>query len=64
MVLLGRGFKKRYFYPHFLDKGCTPPLSTLSTSADFMILDGVGPVDNRPSTDLLHHFIHFLNFLI
>ena len=25
MVLLGRGYKKRYFYPHFLDKGCTPP---------------------------------------
>ena len=20
-------------------------------------LDGVGPVDNRPSTDLLHHFV-------
>ena len=23
-------------------------------------LDGVGPVDNRPSTDQLHHFVHFL----
>ena len=21
-------------------------------------LDGVGPVDNRPSTDKLHHFVH------
>ena len=25
-----------------------------------MKLDGVGPVDNRPSTDQLHHFIQIL----
>ena len=24
-------------------------------------LDGVGPVDNRPSTDKLHHFAHQKN---
>ena len=24
-------------------------------------LDGVGPVDNRPSTDQLHHFVHFFS---
>ena len=23
----------------------------------FVKLDGVGPVDNRPSTDKLHHFV-------
>ena len=23
----------------------------------FQKLDGVGPVDNRPSTDKLHHFV-------
>ena len=23
-------------------------------------LDGVGPVDNRPSTNQLHNFVHFL----
>ena len=22
-------------------------------------LDGVGPIDNRPSTDPLHHFVQF-----
>ena len=22
-------------------------------------LDGVGPIDNRPSTNQLHHFVHF-----
>ena len=26
-------------------------------------LDGVGPVDNRPSTDQLHHFVNLFNIL-
>ena len=26
-----------------------------------MKLDGVGPVDNRPSTDKLHHFVKKTN---
>ena len=25
-------------------------------------LDGVGPVDNRPSTNQLHHFFHFRSY--
>ena len=28
-------------------------------SMDFSKLDGVGPVNNRPSTDQLHHFVQF-----
>ena len=27
-------------------------------------LDGVGPVDNRPSTDQLHRFVLFLFFVL
>ena len=27
-------------------------------------LDGVGPVDNRPSTDKLHHFVQFFLFFL
>ena len=26
-------------------------------------LDGVGPVDNRPSTDQLYHFLNFFVFV-
>ena len=26
-------------------------------------LDGVGPVDNRPSTDQLHHFVDFFKII-
>ena len=34
-----------------------------SATLGLLKLDGVGPVDNRPSTDQLHHFItHFFNF--
>ena len=28
-----------------------------SAADDTLKLDGVGPVDNRPSTDKLHHFV-------
>ena len=26
---------------------------------DIQKIDGVGPIDNRPSTDKLHYFVHF-----
>ena len=29
----------------------------LSNTGNKVKLDGVGPVDNRPSTDRLHHFV-------
>ena len=29
-----------------------------STNSLVIKLDGVGPVDNRPSTDKLHHFVN------
>ena len=32
-------------------------VSTNSEALDILKLDGVGPVDNRPSTDKLHHFV-------
>ena len=32
-------------------------LKSDNTIEYFLKLDGVGPVDNRPSTDKLHHFI-------
>ena len=37
----------------------TDPPTTSSTILKVKILklDGVGPVDNKPSTDKLHHFV-------
>ena len=44
-------------------KYCEMALKSLfSLSFEFNLkLDGVGPVDNRPSTDYLHHFIIFIS---
>ena len=33
------------------------PPGTLCRDVDILKLDGVGPIDNRPSTDKLHHFV-------
>ena len=39
-------------------------LSECEEFVNILKLDGVGPVDNRPSTDYLHHFvIYFILFL-
>ena len=39
------------------------PWGTLEVSSEMKLkLDGVGPVDNRPSTDQLHHFVIFFFF--
>ena len=36
-----------------------PPSDIKRAKVQIEKLDGVGPVDNRPSTDKLHHYIHF-----
>ena len=37
--------------------GPARPARLWATSTDKIKLDGVGPVDNRPSIDILHHFV-------
>ena len=39
-----------------IQKKTTIQKETISEVANYK-LDGVGPVDNKPSTDKLHHFV-------
>ena len=38
----------------------------MNSSEQYIKQDGVGPVDNRPSTDKLHLFVkkHFFDFIL
>ena len=52
-----KGINESRAFFELLGRAMTKSFFALPVSRLFRELDGVGPVDNRPSTDKLHHFV-------